>query len=45
MMVSTDTTRDLLTAECLTGAIEQLEDHNNLGATVVFLRYYAMRTD
>ncbi|MDD1606217.1 MAG: glycosyltransferase family 2 protein [Methylococcaceae bacterium] len=33
---STDTTRDLLTAECLTGAIEQLEDHNNLGATGSF---------
>jgi len=33
---STDTTRELLAAECLTGAIEQLEGHNNLGATGSF---------
>ena len=33
---SSDTTRELLTAECLTGAIEQLEDHHNLGATGSF---------
>ncbi len=41
---SSDSTRDLLTAECLTGAIEQLEDHHNLGATGSFftlLRYAA----
>jgi glycosyltransferase involved in cell wall biosynthesis len=41
---STDTTRELLAAECLTGAIEQLDGHNNLGATgsfFVLLRHAA----
>ncbi len=33
---STDTTHELLAVECLRGAIEQLEEHNNLGATGSF---------
>jgi glycosyltransferase involved in cell wall biosynthesis len=33
---SSDTTRELLAAECLKGRIEQLEEHHNLGATGSF---------
>jgi glycosyltransferase involved in cell wall biosynthesis len=44
---STDTTRDLLAAECAKGAIEQLDSDGNLGATGSFftLLHHAAQTD